>query len=419
MTDERHGVPSASVAGRVDACSFSHKLSQKAPPQPEREDAASGTRIHTALEQGPESDAWLQALSPAEQQTAGMCWHQMLTVLGQWDGIEDDNQDSEEALWASGHKELRIGLTALWKAVDVTPDSTAKFIFTGKADLIAVKNGRAICIDYKTGRGETEESASNPQLRALAVLASKRFGVRDITVCVVAPWQGKPQMAEFNDAALTAAEAWLKDLIRREKAATEADLNPGPWCVFCPAQTALLCPKHTQTALAAPTALELETLPAGKESEAMFARGMEMPAAEFIDLVSKLPRLEELVSAIKGALRRRYENGDPEILAAFTREKDQNIRTIENVAAAYEAVRPLGVTLEALWSVASIPVGDLDELVHRASGPRILKDGRPGKGFAISLEEAKKRTAAALEEHGALKWETRAGAIKRAKSIEA
>lgn len=362
------------------------------------------------------SEPW-EALTPAEEQTASMCHHQMLQVIADWDGQEDSCADIAEDLWNRGDKEVRLGLTALGKCLPVTPDSKATFIFTGMADVVVKQGARAIVLDFKTGRESAGSSAENAQLRALAVLVSvANPTIEEITVAIIQPWVGKPQPAVFGKAALTAAKEWLLEVIRREKNATEKDLHAGEWCKFCPAAENG-CPALKSTALAAVASVEIESLPAGKEKEAIFARLMETDADTLLNMMEKRSLLSQLCESIEGAIRRRVEAGDPDICAQWQLADGRKVRKIVDPAAAYEALQPHGVELADLWAAADISVGPLEEAIRARSGRKKKKDGTESTHYNMSVEDAKDLLTSSLLQAGALEIKQNSAQLKRIKSL--
>jgi len=79
MNDPRHGVPSASGMYRLANCPPSFEM-ERGRKGTSSDDAASGTRIHKALETGDFSD-----LSLSEQETANMCMAQIKSTLEEWE----------------------------------------------------------------------------------------------------------------------------------------------------------------------------------------------------------------------------------------------------------------------------------------------------------------------------------------------
>jgi len=240
--------------------------------------------------------------------------------------------------------------------------------------------------------------------------------LEEVTVSLIAPWVGRPQPAVFDKAALTAAKEWLREVIYKEKNATENDLHAGDWCKFCPAAENG-CHALRTTALEAIAPVKLETLPAGAEKEAMFARLMELDADTLLDMMEKRARISQLCESIEGAIRRRVESGDPDICAQWQLTDGRKVRKIVDPAAAYEALQEYGVTLSDLWAAADISVGPLEEAIRARSGRKKKKDGTESTHYNMSVEDAKDLLTSALTQAGALEIKQNAASLKRIKSL--
>lgn len=171
IKDERLDLPSASGLHRIVLCPGSFALEQQAKSlrvnHYEDKEASSGTRIHDALaEHFKKGAADINHLDDEEIETFELCLNGALNELEKW-GEAEKVFVIEERLW------LHNGLEP---------------IFSGKADLIAIKGHRALIIDHKTSWGIYNHSDANWQLRALAVFAHANFkGLKEITVVINQP----------------------------------------------------------------------------------------------------------------------------------------------------------------------------------------------------------------------------------------
>jgi hypothetical protein len=218
MSDDRGDLPSASNAHRYAACPGSHRACIGL-PDTTSEDAARGDRIH----------AWLQAdrapgsvtsydLDGEELDVAERCKRQADELIEQHIGTPQD----------------RLVETRLWD-----PSRT----WSGKADLVVIDaEGRALVIDYKTGRGDVEEAVGNLQLRALAVLLCIRYMVDVVTVAIVQPLAGPPSVCRYETWDLDKASAEIDEIMAKANA-TNQPRNPGPWCQYCRAAGTDRCPE--------------------------------------------------------------------------------------------------------------------------------------------------------------------------------
>ena len=209
MSNERGDLPSASNAARYAACPGSHRACIGL-PDTTSEDASRGDRIH----------AWLEGMSngtipppladPEEQDVAERCLWQSGELIRQHIGTPRDG----------------IVETRLW-------DRFRRW--SGKADLVVIDTeGRALVIDYKTGRGDVETAEGNLQLRALAVLVAElpETWIESVTVAIVQPLAGPPSVCRYDLAALQRAGDEIEDIMAKANANGQPR-NPGPWCQYC------------------------------------------------------------------------------------------------------------------------------------------------------------------------------------------
>lgn len=360
--DERHGVPSASAMERLVNCPPSHELAKLLPPEREDEvgeDAKSGTRIHAALS----NDLPLAELNAAEAETYSMCGEQAQRLIAEF-GLTE----AAEAIY-----ETRLGLTVLGKVLPATAkNKLAQFRFTGQADLILIEGDRALVIDYKTGRGDYADAVDNAQLASLAALVCLWRPLRAVRVAIVQPWVGPPTVADYDEAAMWKAVDWLHASLNKAELATPADRRAGAWCKFCRVGKAGRCEVANGAALELVEVIEpesLATLPDDKQREAMFARAMELPAEKLAATMRGLAMVERFVNAIKGAARQRARE-DEEFQRFWTLRQKKGKRSITDVRKVFERLAAHGVTAEAFTALCSIGLGDVKDLLRKATGAK-------------------------------------------------
>ncbi len=388
--DERRGVPSASGMQRLHECPPSFDLERLAPPEEEREDAASGTRIHAVL--ALEADA--ATLSMAELETCDMCNDASMKVIEEWNGAPG-MVTPDQTLY-----ERRLGLTAFGKVLDVMPESTADFIFTGQADLILVKGKRALVIDYKTGRGETAEAIDNAQLAALAVLVWLRYGVDEIRVAIVQPWAGRPTVADYSINALVLAKDWLLATLDAAANSTPDQVRAGPWCKYCKAKEGdgSGCPALRLATLQTVEVLDSATVPHGENQRAaLFARAMELSPERLLGAYRGLAMVKAMTSAIEGAFRARVTDGQ---MPGWTVETKPGNREVTDVQKAFAALAPLGVTDGDMLEAATVSITALEEAVRKRSG--IKSQTAKRITYNLTSQQAKDALNDALNRVGAL-----------------
>lgn len=218
--DERAGLPSASIVPRIEACPGSPRQCVGCPEwsSPDmRSLADAGERIHLWLE----SPEFCPLNDPDELDIAEQCSSQRDALVRQVFGDASHVIIKEQRLWLH-YKDGRKR-------------------FSGRIDFNADMDTTALVIDYKTGRGDTEPSPSNLQLRSYAVL--KWFNsdrkVSKIWVAIVQPLAGKPVLVPYEGPELAESAKQL-DKILDATEAEDAPLRAGKHCKFCPAR--LTCP---------------------------------------------------------------------------------------------------------------------------------------------------------------------------------
>ena len=357
MTDERHGVPSASYMRRIANCPPSFKLGQLY-PDPGSNDATTGDKIHAALERWGEHGSE-DGLSVEDIQTAEMCIDQRNELLDNWIGDEQDYQV---------FKETRLVLTPLGKVLDDKPGRNLQVRFSGKADFVAVFGEGALVIDYKTLHGDHDHAAVNDQLRSLAFLVWRRHRVSQVRVAIVQPWKGKPTVADFNWDALVAAEAWLWAALNKEEMATPDQANPGDWCKFCPAR--VNCEAFTRPTLAtAETAImQISSMDDETARKALFARAAELPDRELAARYKGLKWLGWYINAVEGNVRMRAEQGGEFAANHFRIVEGRAKREINDVSKVWSKLEALGLSVENFTAACSMTIKSVQGFVRKTTG---------------------------------------------------
>jgi hypothetical protein len=355
MSDERRNLPSASRMRQIAMCPPSHQMQLHAPKEPESEDAAAGTRIHAVLA----GEADESTLNAAELETKEMCERQALQLKDEWKQTERPRIETEQRLW----------LTSFGTVIK-HPSPSAAVIFSGKFDALFIEGDRALLIDYKTGRGDYAEAIDNEQLAANAVLVSLHYGVTEVRTALVQPWVGKPTICDFGSDELQQAKEWLFAKLEAERRSTPDQAKAGDWCQYCTAQ--LSCHAFRSKQNEGLAVLNVATL-AGMDDEtqrkAMFARAMELPAAELNALMQVKKLHKQFIAAIEGASRARAES-DPEFQRYWTLKEKAGRRSVSNVQGVFNQCLAHGVTADAFTEKCSIGLGDVKELLRNATGKK-------------------------------------------------
>lgn len=174
-SDPRLGLPSASGAARWSACPGSHLAEASAPYQESDAgaDAAYGTNIHSLIERYLRqfgTDVFVPLPDPNDQS---------LKV----EGSESDDLDLITRMVKARNDLVRIFFPYCAGRFDDARfedrlwirDSAWNLICSGQLDYVLIWQNRILLIDWKSGRGEVEQAAGNPQLRVQAVCAYQEF----------------------------------------------------------------------------------------------------------------------------------------------------------------------------------------------------------------------------------------------------
>jgi RecB family exonuclease len=305
--DERKGWTSASSAESDWLCDGRHLAQRDIPEPATSEDASRGQRIHAAMETfNPE------ALNADE----GECWEQL-----------QEMEAKAIAAWGSADEEYEVlREKRLWIEF-------AGIKHSGKADAVFLDavEGRAIILDYKTGRGNVTESPRNLQLRDLAVLVARNHGMSEVTVAILQPFS-KVVQTVYTAPELVQALEEMEDRVKRSNDSA-ARRTPGETqCKYCRAKAT--CPEFLAVAEAVATD--------GATPELM-QNSIKSIASEKLGKFLSLVRLAEETATDE--VRRRIEAGDA--VAGWTLKPGRETEKITDATTVFNRALAAGVTQEA------------------------------------------------------------------------
>ena len=253
MTHEQETIdlPSASGMHRLANCPGSRRLiaslrERRMLSGNNSKDATIGERIHASLEGYPEE------LNLDEQDIKDDCARLAVKAATQFFGRAPTGLDRilyEQRFW------YHIGETPF---------------FSGKPDRVYVNSERILDVNYKTGRGDTEDAHLNLQLRTEVVLLKHCYPeVGEIGAVIVQPLvTNTPEIAIYD------AEACHKALIEILEIVDATNWTEtreaGPWCRYCPARA--FCPEAYQLAVHYPATINADALPVGEEGAAVLGK---------------------------------------------------------------------------------------------------------------------------------------------------
>ena len=294
MIDERNNKPSASSVHRYAVCPGSFALEQTVPAPPASPDATLGTRVHAWLEGD------LITLTDEEQELADRCAEQEHQLVRDTFGVPSEllHPVREQRLWEIN--------TAAW---------------SGKADAIYVREGHALVLDYKTGRGDVEAATGNLQLRALAVLVFRTYpSVTSVMVAIIQPLASRtPSVCRYETEHLNVASNEI-DAIMLATGDADAPRRATPeGCKYCRAKG--FCPE-AQTVV--------ETLPAAIQRD---GREIVMSGDQVAQFLEAAQVAEGVIEAVRAKAKRMLEESETAVpgwrlKAGAVREKIVDANTV-------------------------------------------------------------------------------------------
>lgn len=343
MSDEREGLPSASAFSRYALCPGSWALEQTIPEERTSDDAAMGTRIHAAL-----AGERVQ-LNDDENRIADLCTEHEARLVIDTFGPVVMSPVREERLWGYDHRLQRT--------------------FSGKPDAVYVHDGRALLIDYKTGRGSVEHASENLQLRALAVLAADKWEVHDVTVAIIQPMAGHPTTARYRAEDLDRAFHEVKgivDLIRLPHAPRRPSADACKWC-----RGKALCPEAREAAVAP----VLDHAPVGITPDAMAATLTSETLGLFLE---RAAMAESIIEACRAEARRRISEGEK--VKGWKLKEGATRETITKPETVFARFCEAGGTSEQFLPVVTVAKAKLKDALKSVTGAK-------GKDLETKLSE--------------------------------
>lgn len=346
MDIERKGLPSASSMDRYHRCDSSLPLESflrsrdELPEDIESSWSSHGTRIHAicaSMGEGADPATTLGA-NEEEIKEADEYW-QVARMM------PDRVWGSDEG--AELHIEKRLFL-----------NSCDRDIATGAPDLVWVREGEGIIVDYKTGFGALRPALDSYQLKLYAAMASQTYSLHSITTVFVK--RGKIDSTEILD------RAELETLIglvfpgicmaSDENPFVGHRFDPDPeTCRYCPCR--LKCPA-LNTALAKLQMVEspnefLPTLPNWKLEE----------------MKDSVEALGSLVSALDAEMDRRATD-DPCAFNKWHLAPGRGRRVVVDPGALCQAIIDTGAEPSKVLAAVKIGLGDAERLYRVATGTK-------------------------------------------------
>lgn len=348
--------PSASNMQRLKDCPGSWAAQEGLADEPSF-DSERGTRVHAALAKQDENRRIdeSQCDDAEEIEIAERLAKKEALLVERWaiglEGLAD--MEFSHMPSVSGQAENVFRECRMW----LEQDGVKRF--SGQADAIFLAGTHTLIIDYKTGWGEVEESPSNLQLRALAVLAYATWGACTITVAIITP-NGDPQMCRYTAADLERSEKEILAIIAAAEAPDAPRIPSEDACRYCRAKGTAHCP----------------------ESLAVLPAVIQAGEGEIVD-VRQMVRLWEIgkvAMQIIKANEARLKALPLEVLQAegVTLKPGNKVRQIKDAGAAWVAALPIIPKADFLRCM-EVGISDLEKAHKSATG---LKGNAAADDFA-------------------------------------
>lgn len=353
-TDERRGLPSASGMQRIMDCPASLPLTEllrqngQLPADHGSADADRGTRIHAILD-ALANDQPLPESEPDELAEARELWETVQTIVTRSFGVNPAGVEiiTEKRLW-------------LLDEFD-SPIASCRFDFLAA---VQPEQGRALLLDYKTGRSFIPAPRENWQMLTGAVLVRNEYGVPEITAGVVQS-NREPMVDVFSAEVLELADARIRYAVsRRHIDPFTVPFHASPDnCKYCPAR--LACPKlHMDHAIA-------RMLP---DPEVFIATAPTHRLGEFLVAAESA---KTLFKAAEKEMAFRLTSGQED--ANWHMASGPARRKITDAAAMGKALIAEGATVDTVLAAMSLNVG---------AAEAVLKDATKLKGKALAARMA-------------------------------
>lgn len=326
---ERKGRPSASSAARYAACPGSFLLEQQAPEVPISADATLGNRVH----------AWLEGdlirLTDEEQELADRCAEQENALVMEVYGVPAELiQPVREA--------------RLWSGTDRG--------WSGKADAVYLRNGTALVVDYKTGRGDVEAATGNLQLRALAALVAQQYQASTVWVAIIQP------LASRTPSSCVYSPDDLKRAVDETNALMASVLQPGAalkatpeGCKYCRAKS--ICPEAIRA---------VETLPAVVPRD---GREIAMTGEQVVAFLEAAQVAEGVIDSVRAKAKRMLEEA-PGSVPGWVLKPGATREKVVDVQSVFGRFLASGGTQEQFMPAVSLTKSGLKDAVKTATAQK-------------------------------------------------
>lgn len=339
MSDERHGLPSASGADRLQNCPGSRALEAVAPKGEPTDEAMEGTLIAEAL--AAESDEGLDESGKTIMQRLSQMEKQ---AIDEW-AFEKEIPPSKVEVIARDNRRF-------W----IRDRDDMHLVASAKPDVVAARPPHALVINHKTGYIDVPQARGNLQSRmeALAIWHDVDDVVEVRAAIAQFRFRGKFSATDYDLAFLKRAEEELTFSIWRSEQ-PDAPRIPGYWCRYCRAKA--FCPESAAFTMLPVVAMPQQTM-AKKDIPAAVAT-LNLETLAFIR--HKAAMIENVLDAVGKRLKRDFT---PEQLASvgLKLQPSSGVRTLPDVQKTWASLFTF-VTEEEFRGVCKVSLGAAKELL--------------------------------------------------------
>ena len=349
MSDPRANLPSASSYAITEACAGSENAIRSIPPEAVvkndavDEQAERGTRIHACWETG-------NTLPLSQDELDD--YKASIKLLDQ--AVTDWRASLPEPYNSMPVQEVRE--QRLW----LNNPSTLEPEISGQFDRLYICGPYAMVADLKSGWcRHLLRSEINRQLRVLAVLVWKEYGVTEIVAAFIKPktWKNKIDSVLYTEADLAQSEALILHSLWKTKQ-PEAQRVPGTHCTYCRAKS--LCPEAAAYSLLPSVMVNKIETP---DRRAMIER---MTTEDKIAIQSRATVIRNILDDVNKSLKATPE---AELARCGWRiGKGKKLDPISKTKEAFDALVNFGVSADELWEALKFGKGDLVKAVMRDQG---------------------------------------------------
>ena len=320
MTDERKGAPSASKFGALALCPGREKM-EKGLPDQRSSDAQRGDVLHDAMygkdvELSPD-DVDLVRRMHEEEETI------LITVFGD-DWADGTYGTREERMWSSNKT------------------------YSGKPDMLAVKDGTALIIDYKTGRIPVTPAKDNWQLRGMAVLADQKYTIDECFVAIIQPYCGSFSLYRYDRKGLSKARRQVNQLLRRVNSDTIKLVAGEKQCKYCRAKT--ICPALRE-----------------QSSAISIADTGTLTSAQMGDVLDKAGLVEMMIKSVRARAKEVLMDA-PVAINGWKLVDGTPRRKLTSTNGVYTAMTNDGLSFDAIMGAANFSVTKIERALRESKG---------------------------------------------------